>query len=255
MAVDYNRLADRFDERYEHVTYPGVLAQLRRLIDRPGLDALEVGCGTGHWLAALSDLGVSLLGVDPSSAMLQKARSKAPRAALVCARAEQLPFSCNSLDLIFCVNAFHHFSDANKFLRDARLLLRSEGQLAIFGIDPHAPETNWYLYDYFSGLREIDLQRFLPHAAIRRALAEAGFHDAVTKTVERIQKTYSGQEVLGDPFLDRTSTSQLQLISEEAYAQGKRAIISRYETDNESGSEVRFVIDTPLFATTGKRKN
>ena len=255
MAVDYNRLADRFDERYQHVTYAGVLAQLRRLIDHPGLDALEVGCGTGHWLAALSDLGARLLGVDPSSAMLHKARSKAPKAALVCARAEQLPFSCDSLDLIFCVNAFHHFSDAKKFLRDARLLLRNEGHLAIFGLDPHAPETNWYLYDYFSGLREIDLQRFLSRAEIGRALVEAGFQDVVTTTAERIQKTYSGREVLGDPFLDRTSTSQLQLISEEVYAQGKRAISSRFETDNESTGEVRFVIDTPLFATIAKRKN
>ena len=255
MAVDYNRLADRFDERYQHVTYPGVLAQLRRLIDRPGLDALEVGCGTGHWLAALSDLGARLLGVDPSSAMLHKASSKAPQAALVCARAEQLPFSCDSLDLIFCVNAFHHFSDTKKFLRDARLLLRNEGQLAIFGLDPHAPDAKWYFYDYFPGLKEIDLQRFLPHGEIGRAMVEAGFQDVVTRPAERIQKSYSGQEVLGDPFLDRTSTSQLQLISEEAYTQGRRAIISRFETDNESTGEVRFVIDHSLFATIAKHKN
>jgi len=159
------------------------------------------------------------------------------------------------LDLIFCLNAFHHFSDAKRFLRDARLLLRNEGQLAIFGFDPHAPETNWYFYDCFSGLRETDLQRFLPHGEIGRALVEAGFQDVVTGPAERIQKTYLGQEVLGDPFLDRTSTSQLQLISEEAYTQGKRAIISRFETDNESTGEVRFVIDLPLFATIAKRKN
>ena len=112
-----------------------------------------------------------------------------------------------------------------------------------------------YFYDCFSGLRETDLQRFLPHGEIGRALVEAGFQDVVTGPAERIQKTYLGQEVLGDPFLDRTSTSQLQLISEEAYTQGKRAIISRFETDNESTGEVRFVIGLPLFATIAKRKN
>lgn len=252
MAVDYDRLAAHFDERYRHLTYPGILAKLRGLIDRPGLDALEVGCGTGHWLDALSDLGTKLVGVDPSSAMLGRARTNARGASLVCARAEQLPFSCNSVDLIFCVNAFHHFSDPKKFLCDAKCLLRKTGRLAIFGLDPHVPEMNWYLYDYFPGLREIDLQRFVPHGQIARAGLEAGFQDVVTTPVERIQTTYYGQEVLSDPFLDRASTSQLQLISDEAYTLGKRAIISRLEGGNETKVDVRFVIDLTLCATIAK---
>jgi|SRR5579864_707294 len=254
MTVDYNRLAARFDERYQHLTYSGIHSQLLELIDRPGLHVLEVGCGTGHWLAALSEHAAYLLGADPSSAMLDKARCQAPAAELVCAPAERLPFSPRSMDLIFCVNAFHHFSDPKRFLRNARSLLRENGRLAIFGLDPHEPEMNWYLYDYFPGLREIDLTRFVPHKKIVSMMTEAGFHNAFARPAERIQRTYLGEEVLADPFLDRASTSQLQLISEEAYRQGKEAIISRLRSAGERKMGcLSFIIDHTLFATIGTR--
>jgi len=256
MTVDYNRIADRFDERYQHVKYSGIHSQLRQLIDHPGLDVLEVGCGTGHWLSVLSELGAHLLGADPSSAMLYRARCRAPAAGLVCACAERLPFLRHSIDLIFCVNAFHHFSDPMRFLRDARTLLRKTGRLAIFGLDPHVREMNWYFYNYFSGLKEIDLRRFVPHQEIVCMMTEVGFHNVVTRPAERIQKTYFGEEVLADPFLDRASTSQLQIISERTYKQGKRAIISQLKRAREAkNGTLSFVIDLPLFATIGSQNN
>ena len=119
---------------------------------------LEVGCGTGRWLSVLSDLSVELVRADPSFAMLQAARARFTKAELVCAPAEFLPFSTHWLDLTFCVNAFQHFSNPERFIRDSRLLLRTGDQLAIFGLDPHVPNTEWYLYDYFAGARETDLE-------------------------------------------------------------------------------------------------
>jgi SAM-dependent methyltransferase len=251
VAVDYDRLADRFDERYKHQTYPGIQRELRRLIVRPGIDVLEVGCGTGHWLAALSDLCVRLHGVDPSPAMLEKARFQPVEAKLACASAENLPFSSNSVDVIFCVNAFHHFLDPNKFLRDSGSLLRNTGRLAIFGLDPHSPDVKWYLYEHFPGLQEKDLERYIPHKEIGRLMAEAGFQNVVTTQVDRIQKAYLGEEVLSDPFLDRTSTSQLQLISEEAYTQGRQNIASLIERAKDDRDPIRFIIDLPFQGTVG----
>jgi ubiquinone/menaquinone biosynthesis C-methylase UbiE len=120
MANIYDELANEFDERYRRQSFPGIQAWLRRLAGYPGTNkVLEVGCGTGHWLNVLSDLPVELTGVDPSRAMLEKARARATKAALVCASAENIPFPASSFDLIFCVNAFHHFSDPKKFLRVA----------------------------------------------------------------------------------------------------------------------------------------
>ena len=83
MSINYDQLAASFDKRYRHQTYPGIRTEPRKLIGRPGLNVLEVGCGTGHWLNTLSDLPAKYLGVDPSLAMLNRARRQATGAALV----------------------------------------------------------------------------------------------------------------------------------------------------------------------------
>jgi ubiquinone/menaquinone biosynthesis C-methylase UbiE len=167
MPVHYDEVAGEFDGRYRHQPCLEIQRSLRRLARLPGAVVLEVGCGTGHWLGILDDLPIQLLGIDASRAMLEKAQTRATRAALICASAENIPLQANSLDLIFCVNALHQFSVPERFLRNSRLHLKNGGRLAIFGLDPHAPNTDWYLYDYFPGVRETDLARYLPTKEIR----------------------------------------------------------------------------------------
>ena len=208
MAIRYDQLANQFDERYRHQSFPGIQDWLRRLVSSPRASRiLEVGSGTGHWLNILSDLPIELIGIDPSCAMLEKARARATRAGLVCACAESIPLQARSFDLIFCVNAFHHFSDPMKFLRNSRLLLRNSGRLAIFGLDPHTPGSDWYLYDYFPGVRVADLRRHPPTIEIKRLMAEAGFNDLSAEPAERIRKTFTDDSDFQDPFLVRQSTS------------------------------------------------
>jgi ubiquinone/menaquinone biosynthesis C-methylase UbiE len=134
----------------------------------------------------LSDLPIELAGIDVSLGVLEKARARVAKAEFACASAESIPLQARSFDLIFCVNAFHHFSDPKKFLRDGRALLRNCGRLAIFGLDPHADDTDWYLYDYFAGVRENDLKRYLPVRQIKQLMVEAGFATVLTETVDHI---------------------------------------------------------------------
>jgi SAM-dependent methyltransferase len=252
MPVDYDGIAARFDQRYQYQSFPGIQARLRRLANRPGARVLEFGCGTGHWLKILDDSPVQLIGLDPSRPMLEKARICASKAGFVCASAEHIPFPARSFDLIFCVNAFHHFSDPNKFLRASRLLLRNDGRLAIFGLDPHAPNTNWYLYDYFPDVREKDLARYLPATEIRVQMMEAGFKDVKVESAEHIQKTFVDDAVFEDPFFARESTSQLLLIPEESYRQGKREIASAVENARREARSLFFLVDLRLFRTVGR---
>jgi ubiquinone/menaquinone biosynthesis C-methylase UbiE len=252
MPVRYDELANEFDERYRHQSFPGIQAWLRWLATCPGTKkVLEVGCGTGHWLNVLSDLPVELTGLDPACGMLEKARARATRAGLVCASAERIPFQAKSFDLIFCVNAFHHFSDPKKFLRSSRLLLRKGGRLAIFGLDPHAPGTDWYLYDYFPGVRAADLRRYSPTIEIKRLMAEAGFNHLSAEPAERIQATFTDDSVFQDPFLIRESTSQLLLISEESYLEGKRAVAAAVAKASREGRSIFFRVNLGLFVTVG----
>ena len=77
--VNYDEIAGTFDARYRAGLYDGVLAALLDLITakRPTC-ALEVGCGTGHWLSALRDSVEYLCGTDCSLEMLRRASAKCP---------------------------------------------------------------------------------------------------------------------------------------------------------------------------------
>src|SRR4051794_1599000 len=95
-VTDYDTIADRFDARYGLYSYAGVREALLGFVaDAPSV--LEVGCGTGHWLATMLHAAGGaqhrvLAGMDPAAAVLARARDAAPGAHLVRARAEDLPW-------------------------------------------------------------------------------------------------------------------------------------------------------------------
>ena len=96
--------------------YSGVEAALIAFVaEHSDQRVLEVGCGTGHWLRSLDGAGIRVTGADASARMLAHARVKAPRAALVQAAAERLPWTSESFDRVFCINALHHFQDKTHF--------------------------------------------------------------------------------------------------------------------------------------------
>ena len=68
---EYERLAARYDHRWSFYVEATIREMLRHLAPRPGDKVLDVGCGTGALLQALSPSfpGVVLAGVDLSSEM------------------------------------------------------------------------------------------------------------------------------------------------------------------------------------------
>ena len=49
--MDYNQVASTYDMRYQVSPLSGVSQALHKLAERiSARSALEVGCGTGHWL-------------------------------------------------------------------------------------------------------------------------------------------------------------------------------------------------------------
>ena len=146
--VDYDKVADAYDQRWVANRYDGVAATLVRFIGGvPPIDAVEVGCGTGHWLVAIRDRVRTAAGLDVSMNMLRRAQAAAPRAHLVRGRAEQLPWAAATFDRIYCVNALHHFQDAEAFIGEARRVLRLGGSFLTVGLDPHTGLDQWWVYD------------------------------------------------------------------------------------------------------------
>src|ERR1700712_5753567 len=95
-----------------------------RLIDqarlRPGDRVLDIGCGTGNLtlLVAKRYPSVTVVGLDPDPAALDRARRKAIRGKLTAAFdqgfAEQLPYPDASFDAVLCALALHHVTEEHR---------------------------------------------------------------------------------------------------------------------------------------------
>ena len=89
---------------------------------------LDLGCGTGRSLP-LAPAGVTLIGLDPSSDALRRARRRAPHVPLVRASAEALPFRDGSFDTVLSGLVFCSVPDARRGLGEVKRVLRPGGRL------------------------------------------------------------------------------------------------------------------------------
>lgn len=251
MTTDYEKVAHGYDQRYANNEYPGTETTLRAFLGAGTGDVLELGCGTGHWIAWMRGAGWRARGIDPSRGMLSKARAKCSDG-LSLARAEQLPFSAASFDRVVMVNALHHVPDPQRALREARRVLRAGGAFLSIGLDPSQARDRWCIYDYFPGTYPRDLERYPAAAQVRSWLSEAGFTASATTIAERIVQSHPAREALRAGLLAKHITSQLSELSDERYAGGLAAIESAALAAEAEGKELRLEAELFLFATTAQ---
>jgi ubiquinone/menaquinone biosynthesis C-methylase UbiE len=256
--LDYDQIAPTYNRRFADGGQPRIAAALRALAaERNAQRILEIGCGTGHWLAGLTSAAGQVHGLDLSPGMLAQARQCGGSFDLCRGTASRLPYADATFDLLYCVNAIHHFDDPAAFVYEARRLLRASGTLAIVGTDPHtgrdsARSSAWYIYEYFEGTRQMDLARFPSWGTILDWLAAAGFEEAAWRAVDRIHDPKVGRAVLADPFLQKESCSQLALLSDEEYAAGLRRIEAALARAEAAGETIVFHSDLTLHLLTAQ---
>ncbi len=245
-SVDYDTIAESYDERFQARRLDGVLQALKQLVAafQPAR-ILEVGCGTGWWLAGIDGHPNRLFGLDLSMQMLRAACRRDLQASFVQARASGLPFQAGTIDFILCVNALHHFRNPPAFTTEARRLIGQKGALVIVWMNPHR-RINWYLYDYFAGTYETDLQRYPPESVLLEWLIEAGFGQVEWHASETLVRRLEGREVLLDPFLKKGATSQLELLSDEDYAAGLARIQGAIDQAESLGDRLIFPVEIPF---------
>jgi ubiquinone/menaquinone biosynthesis C-methylase UbiE len=253
--ADYDRIAGRYDRRYDLHAYAGVKEALLSFVGSGSVSAvLEVGCGTGHWLAEIRSAMASaerllLAGVEPAAGMLARAREAAPAARLVRAQAEALPWRDGAFDRVVCINALHHFADRVSFFAEARRVLKPGGALMSIGKDPHTDRDSWWVYDYFPETVGIDRDRFARVRILRGEIAKAGFDWTESFEVDRIEALTPAGDALATGVVDRAYTSQLTVLSDPEFEAG----ISRVrEANAAAGGELQLVTDFRLYATLGR---
>ena len=141
----YDRWAGTYDES------PNPLLALEErhlpsiLPDLAGSNVLDLGCGTGRWLACLIARGAcSVIGIDLSAAMLRVARRRAGLyERLVRADGLHLPFRASVFDFVLSYFALNHITDLQAMARELARAMKLQGRLLISEMHPEACAQGW----------------------------------------------------------------------------------------------------------------
>jgi SAM-dependent methyltransferase len=107
----------------------------RSVLETTGVGAgsrvLDVGCGSGEFLAMLDAAGAVAAGVDPAPRMLDIARSLAPRADVRVGIAESLPWPDASFGVVTAFNALQFADDTDEALAELVRVVVPGGFVAV----------------------------------------------------------------------------------------------------------------------------
>jgi len=99
---------------------------------RPGERVLDLGCGSGRFMAALRDAGADPVGVEIAGAALDRARAVAPGADLRLLEPDgSIPLEHGSVDLVWCSEVLEHVAGGVELLHEVRRVLRPGGRLLV----------------------------------------------------------------------------------------------------------------------------
>jgi ubiquinone/menaquinone biosynthesis C-methylase UbiE len=147
----------------------------------PGRLALEVGCGTGLFLAQVAQSGATVRALDLSTHLLAKARAQLDgraNVALQCGNAEQMPYPDGTFDAVYGSSVLHHL-DIDRALREVFRVLRPGGRMVFTEPNILNPQVT-VMFKVNATKRYFgvspDEMAFSRFRALR-ALREAGFRD------------------------------------------------------------------------------
>jgi ubiquinone/menaquinone biosynthesis C-methylase UbiE len=220
-SIEYDRAASEYAAHRR--IHGGVFrALVEQQPPRSSSAVLEVGCGTGNYIGALSSRADCIAyGLDPSAGMLAQARIRPEPVRWLRGRAEHLPFAGDAFDLLFSVDVIHHVADKGAFYREAERTLCPGGWVCTVTDSAEIIRRREILSGYFPETVEIELARYPRVARLESWMVESGLVDLEVLTVEEPFQLTSARA-----FRDRAYSS-LYLIPEDAW----RAGLERLEHD------------------------
>ena len=251
-TTDYDRVADGYNVRYRNYDYAEIKAALSSFLgDAPLAVILEAGCGTGYWLRAVTGRAQTVIGLDPSTEMIARARGSG--AVLVRARAESMPCADASVDRLFCINAVHHFRNRDDFFREAHRVLKPGGSVLTIGLDPHAGRDAWWIYEYFPETIAIDRERYPAVKTIRAEMVRAGFAWAESYEVQTFEHVMPAARAFDRGLVARSFSSQLAVLTDAEFDAGVARIKAAMDELARSGNELQLFSELHLFAVVATR--
>ncbi len=246
MTALYDRIGNSYDTTR---TADGKIVQslAAHLNLQPASVYLDVGCGTGNYTTALSRVGGTWTGLDPSDHMLGAARAKAQSITWIQGASEALPFEDDSFDGAMCTLAIHHFADLGKAFSEVDRVLRPGGRFVLFTVTPEQVREYWVRH-YFPEMMKADAEKLPSLDQIKAALQGTQLHLASVDPLFISEDTadfffYSGkyrpEMYLSEDVRNGISSFRL-LVSEAELADGLAAL----KRDIDSGAINQVIKDS-----------
>lgn len=155
-----------WSETYDEA--PNPLLALEERVLAPWLEPwtgrrlVDVGCGTGRWMAHAQPCGARVAGVDLCHEMLLRAASKSRLTGhLARGSAECLPLASATADLVVCSFALGYVADARAAIREMARICDRGGRVVVSDLHPEALEAGWKRA-FRSGDAAFEIEHF-PH--------------------------------------------------------------------------------------------
>jgi ubiquinone/menaquinone biosynthesis C-methylase UbiE len=122
-ALAHSRNVDWKQKRYHRLIRPEC---------RPGMEVLDLGCGSAHGYVNLQDAGIRYLGVDWSEEQIERNRGDlAPAAEFRASSLYDTGLESDRFDLVFSLFTLEHLVFPHRFLREAMRLTKPGAPLII----------------------------------------------------------------------------------------------------------------------------
>lgn len=163
IAAEFDRAASAFAERTQGRFDAMDVVGFSRVA--PADTVLEVGAGTGNFLALFEGVAARRVALDLAHGMLQEARDRHRDLGLVQGDAFHLPLRGGSVDLAASAQAFHHIFEPLGVLRELRRVAGARGKVLI--VDQLSTER----YEEIAFMNQLEVIRDPTHAVSRPASA------------------------------------------------------------------------------------
>src|SRR5688572_9576812 len=146
----------------------------------PPLDVVDIGCGDGYLTLEAARWAKTVIGIDRSDEVLERAKALAARRRVTNVQWKKgdlarLPLRDGAVDVALLSQALHHAAAPEETLAEATRVLKPGGRLLLLDLRKH--DQKWVstkFGDRWLGFSEAELERLLKDARMRDVRVQVG---------------------------------------------------------------------------------
>lgn len=165
VASWYDKYLEGGDTYQAKVIAPNLL---RILSIKKGESVLDLACGQGYFSRLVKEQGASVLGVDLSSELINKAKQQNPDIDFVIANAENTKLKKDFFDKVFTVLAFENIKNIEETVGEIKRVLKNGGTFTLVMLHPafRIPQYSDWNFDQKKDLQYRRVDKYLSEIKI-----------------------------------------------------------------------------------------